>query len=297
MILKPLSITNCFDNNNDQSPNIKSHTLGGMINHKSNNSLLSCYHKKIIDLVPLKSIDNLFTNHNIVKIDENGLCENSNKNEINCGKVLFNLNINENSQISNNYLKLYNKENSNGENNTIYLSNKINPKINKSASIFSIHYNKNTNSYILTSFTDDIFFALEIWSNRNLYIEHSKRYYIQMSDIIISLKSNIVDKKITIKIFNIKNEENDNSVKNKYIFDFNKVPITIGRNNCSINIEKISISKVHLIINYDINTNLFFLRDNFSTNGSFVLMKNGKEVALEDKMFFFLEKEHFTLKR
>ena len=118
-----------------------------------------------------------------------------------------------------------------------------------------------------------------------------------MSDIIISLKSNIVDKKITIKILNMKNEENDNGVKNKYIFDFNKVPITIGRNNCSINIEKISISKVHLIINYDINTNLFFLRDNFSTNGSFVLMKNGKEVALEDKMFFFLEKEHFTLKR
>ena len=295
MILKPLSITNCFDNNNDQSPNTKSQ--GGMINHKSNNSLLSCYHKKIIHLVPLKSIDNLFTNHNIVKIDENGLCDNSNKNEINCGKVLFNLNINENSQISNNNLKLYNKENSNGENNTIYLSNKINPKINKSASIFSIHYNKNTNNYILTSFTDDIFFALEIWSNRNLYIEHSKRYYIQMSDIIISLKSNIVDKKITIKIFNIKNEENDNSVKNKYIFDFNKVPITIGRNNCSINIEKKSISKVHLIINYDINTNLFFLRDNFSTNGSFVLMKNGKEVVLEDKMFFFLEKEHFTLKR
>ena len=297
MILKPLSITNCFDNNNDQSPNIKSHTLGGMINHKSNNSLLSCYHKKIIDLVPLKSIQDLFTNHNIVKIDENGLCENSNKNEINYGKVLFNININENSQISNNYLKLDNKENSNVENNTIYLSNKINPKINKSASIFSIHYNKITNNFILTSFTDDIFFALEIWSNRNLYIEHSKRYYIQMSDIIISLKSNIVDKKITIKIFNIKNEENDNSVKNKYIFDFNKVPITIGRNNCSINIEKKSISKVHLIINYDINTNLFFLRDNFSTNGSFVLMKNGKEVVLEDKMFFFLEKEHFTLKR
>ena len=118
-----------------------------------------------------------------------------------------------------------------------------------------------------------------------------------MSDIFISLKSNYVDKKITIKILNIKNEENDNDVKNKYIFDFNKVPITIGRNNCSINIEKNSISKAHLIINYDVNINQFFLRDNFSTNGSFILLKNGKEVTLADKMFFFLEKEHFTLKR
>jgi hypothetical protein len=296
VILKPLSITNCFDNNNDQSPNIKSHTLGGMINHKSNNSLLSCYHKKIIDLVPLKSSQDLFINHNIVKIDENGLCENSNKNEINCSKVLFNINIKNNSQNNNNYLKL-DKENSNVENNIIYLSNKINSKINKSVSLFSIHYDKITNNFILTSFTDDIFFALEIWSNRNLYIEHSKRYYVQLSDIIISLKSNYVDKKITIKILNIKNEENDNAVKNKYIFDFNKVPITIGRNNCSINIEKNSISKAHLIINYDVNINQFFLRDNFSTNGSFILLKNGKEVTLADKMFFFLEKEHFTLKR
>lgn len=153
-----------------------------------------------------------------------------------------------------------------------------------------------TNNYILTSFTDDIFFALEIWSNRNLYIEHSKRYYIQMSDVIISLKSNNDDKKITIKILNLKNE-NNNEIKNKYIFDFNKAPITIGRNNCSINIEKNSISKVHLIINYDINVNQFFLRDNFSTNGSFVLLKNGKEVTLADKMFFFLGKEHFILER
>ena len=76
MILKPLAITNCYDNNNDQSPNTKSHTLGGLINHKSNNSLSSCYHKNIIDLIPLKACQDLFTNHSIVKIDENGLCEN-----------------------------------------------------------------------------------------------------------------------------------------------------------------------------------------------------------------------------
>lgn len=297
MILKPISLTNCYDNNNDQSPNTKSHTLGGIINHKSNNSLSSCYHKKIISLIPLKSSQDLFINHSVVKIDENGLSENPNKNEILSGKVLFNISTNDNSKINNNYLKLDNKENSNDEN-IIYLSNKIVPKINKSASLFSIHYNKITNNYILTSFTDDIFFALEIWSNKNLYIEHSKRYYIQMSDIIISIKSNDNDKIITIKILNLKNEKNNNNdIKNKYIFEFNKVPITIGRNNCSINIEKNSISKVHLIINYDANTNQFFLRDNFSTNGSFVLLKNEKEITLSDKMFFFLQKEHFILKR
>lgn len=297
MILKPISLTNCYDNNNDQSPNTKSHTLGGIINHKSNNSLSSCYHKKIISLIPLKSSQDLFINHSVVKIDENGLSENPNKNEILSGKVLFNISTNDNSKINNNYLKLDNKENSNDEN-IIYLSNKIVPKINKSASLFSIHYNKITNNYILTSFTDDIFFALEIWSNKNLYIENSKRYYIQMSDIIISIKSNDNDKIITIKILNLKNEKNNNNdIKNKYIFEFNKVPITIGRNNCSINIEKNSISKVHLIINYDANTNQFFLRDNFSTNGSFVLLKNEKEITLSDKMFFFLQKEHFILKR
>ena len=275
-----------------------------------NNEVSTLSNKNIINLIPLKSIQDLFTNYNVVKIDENGLCDNLNIKKAKFNKVIFNittqrdtsLNTPSNTNIlssNNNDDKNEiekNKNNLENENNnfdTVYISNKIEPKINKSLSLFCIQYNKTSNNYILTSFTDEIFFALEIWSNKNFYLENSKRYYVQLSDIIISIFPNNIDKNITIKLLNLQTEEKG---KNKYILDCNNLPITIGRNGCSININKTSISKVHLLINFDTNRNQFFIRDNFSTNGSLILLKKGKDIKLEDKMFFFLGKEHFMLK-
>ena len=275
-----------------------------------NNEVSTLSNKNIINLIPLKSIQDLFTNYNVVKIDENGLCDNLNIKKAKFNKVIFNIttqrdtslntpsNTNILSSNNNDDKNEIEKNKNNGENennnfDTVYISNKIEPKINKSLSLFCIQYNKTSNNYILTSFTDEIFFALEIWSNKNFYLENSKRYYVQLSDIIISIFPNNIDKNITIKLLNLQSEEKG---KNKYILDCNTLPITIGRNGCSININKTSISKVHLLINFDTNRNQFFIRDNFSTNGSLILLKKGKDIKLEDKMFFFLGKEHFMLK-
>jgi len=275
-----------------------------------NNEVSTLSNKNIINLIPLKSIQDLFTNYNVVKIDENGLCDNLNIKKAKFNKVIFNIttqrdtslntpsNTNILSSNNNDDKNEIEKNKNNGENennnfDTVYISNKIEPKINKSLSLFCIQYNKTSNNYILTSFTDEIFFALEIWSNKNFYLENSKRYYVQLSDIIISILPNNIDKNITIKLLNLQSEEKG---KNKYILDCNTLPITIGRNGCSININKTSISKVHLLINFDTNRNQFFIRDNFSTNGSLILLKKGKDIKLEDKMFFFLGKEHFMLK-
>ena len=275
-----------------------------------NNEVSTLSNKNIINLIPLKSIQDLFTNYNVVKIDENGLCDNLNIKKAKFNKVIFNIttqrdtslntpsNTNILSSNNNDDKNEIEKNKNNGENennnfDTVYISNKIEPKINKSLSLFCIQYNKTSNNYILTSFTDEIFFALEIWSNKNFYLENSKRYYVQLSDIIISIFPNNIDKNITIKLLNLQSEEKG---KNKYILDCNNLPITIGRNGCSININKTSISKVHLLINFDTNRNQFFIRDNFSTNGSLILLKKGKDIKLEDKMFFFLGKEHFMLK-
>ena len=257
----------------------------------------------------MKNIQDLFINYDIVKIGENGLCNNhSKKNHDN--KVIFNLYQENNSPSNANFLTSDNNEKGNGKDeneknfiitndnnnkkNIIFVNNKIEPKINKSLSLFSIQYNNSLNNFILTSLTDEIFFSLEIWSNQNFYLEHSKRYYIQIGNIVLSVTPNNLDKNIKIKILNLKNED---KIDKKYCFDINKMPIEIGRNGCSININKDSISKVHLIINFDSSNNKFFIRDNYSTNGSLIILKKGKDVILEDKMFFFLAKEHFILKR
>ena len=174
------------------------------------------------------------------------------------------------------------------------INNKIDPKLNKSISLFSIQYNNISNNYILTSLTDEVFFANQISSCRNFYLDDSKRYYIQLNETIISILPNNKEKIIKIKILNLNDKESNN---NKYSYDYNQLPITIGRNNCNININKNYISKIHLIIIFDKQLNQFCIRDNNSTNGSFILLKKGKDIKLEDKMFFFLVKELFILER
>ena len=151
-----------------------------------NNEVSTLSNKNIINLIPLKSIQDLFTNYNVVKIDENGLCDNLNIKKAKFNKVIFNIttqrdtslntpsNTNILSSNNNDDKNEIEKNKNNGENennnfDTVYISNKIEPKINKSLSLFCIQYNKTSNNYILTSFTDEIFFALEIWSNKNFY--------------------------------------------------------------------------------------------------------------------------------
>ena len=218
--------------------------------------------------------------------------------------MLFNLAQEKNSPLNWNNLTIKNEKNDNKEDNdinnniidydSIFVNNKIEPKINKPLSLFSIQYNNSLNKYVLTSLVDEIFFALEIGPNKNFYLDNSQRYYLQLTDTIISLLPNNIDKNIIIKILNINKEKND---KSKYIFEFNQLPVKIGRTGCNINIHKNYISKIHLIISYDTNINQIFIKDNYSTNGSLILLKKGKEIKLEDKMFFFLVKEDFILVR
>ena len=218
--------------------------------------------------------------------------------------MLFNLAQENNSPLNWNNLTIKNEKNDNKEDNdinnniidydSIFVNNKIEPKINKPLSLFSIQYNNSLNKYVLTSLVDEIFFALEIGPNKNFYLDNSQRYYLQLTDTIISLLPNNIDKNIIIKILNINKEKND---KSKYIFEFNQLPVKIGRTGCNINIHKNYISKIHLIISYDTNINQIFIKDNYSTNGSLILLKKGKEIKLEDKMFFFLVKEDFILVR
>ena len=243
-------------------------------------------------------------NYNIVQIDENGLCDNmKNQNNTVVFKIAQDHNspsnglllTSENNKIENNEIK--NKRIINNDfNNTdvMFVNNKIDNKIDKPLSLFFIIYNNTLNKYILTSLVDDVFLALEIKHNKNFYLDDSKRYYIQLCDTIITIVPNNTEKNVKIKILNSKDKEKNN---NKYVFDNKQLPVKIGRKGCNININNNSISKVHLIVNYDRSINQFYIKDNNSTNGSLILLKKGKDIKLEDNMFFFSEKEHFLLKR
>ena len=80
-----------------------------------------------------------------------------------------------------------------------------------------------------------------------------------------------------------------------YILDEEKIPITIGRINCTIDIKNDLISKTHITINYDKINQIYFLIDNGSTNGTQLLLNEGKTLQLNGEMIFNLGEKNFTI--
>ena len=105
---------------------------------------------------------------------------------------------------------------------------------------------------------------------------------------------NLLVGSIKMKIKIIKNEKNESILniavlfdeenaegkekKNEIIYRFNpfmdKMPVTIGRINCDINLNNISVSKLHAQIDYIYDYDEYFIIDCKSTNGTYLLLKN-----------------------
>ena len=109
-----------------------------------------------------------------------------------------------------------------------------------------------------------------------------------MGTIFLSVN---IKKSLKIKI-NIEIElENEKS--KKYVFELKDLPIKIGRSHCNINIQKSSISKLHATI--DFVNDIFFYRDEHSTNGSTLLIKEDDFLKIRKSMNFKLEDIPFVI--
>ena len=124
--------------------------------------------------------------------------------------------------------------------------------------------------------------------NNKLALEYDKDHYLILGSIFLSIN---IKKSLKIKI-NIEIElENEKS--QKYTFEIKDLPIKIGRSNCNINIPKPSVSKLHSSIDYENDT--FFYKDEKSTNGSTLLIKEDDFLKLKGKMSFKLEDMSFNV--
>ena len=86
-------------------------------------------------------------------------------------------------------------------------------------------------------------------------------------------------------------------MKEKEVYSFNnkQCPITIGRVNAQVIIKNESVSKAHVTIDYDKVNDKYFIVDNGSTNGSQLLLHEGKSIFLEGTMSFVLGNKQFKI--
>lgn len=234
--------------------------------------------EKILEISPPINFPNLFLNYKNIIIDEYGL-EGTSDNFI--GKKIF-FGINKSENKNNNF---------NHVNDVIINEEIIKTNLNKTIPLFYIFFEQRIKHYLLKSLSKGVYFSLSINSYSQILLDIKHKNYFKIGNIVLSISINKKERNINIKLKkgkDIKNEMN-------YDFNFDKFPILIGRINCTIDIDNDLISKNHICINYDNNNDIFFLVDNGSTNGTQLLLNEGKIIQLCGEMKFNLGEKQFKI--
>ena len=178
-------------------------------------------------------------------------------------------NINENIETNNTLKKCVDEENS--------------------TRVFKVMYDKENDEYQLIYLNHSILLYYQI--QNKLILEKKKKYYIILDQVFLNIlikeKKN-KQYKVCIKVDN-KNESK------KYFFDKEDTPIKIGRIDCNINVDLKSISKFHCYIDYSTDKDYFFFQDNYSKNGSLLLVKEDDAIPIKGKMKFKLDTSFFQI--
>ena len=218
----------------------------------------------------LKITGELFLNKKLL-IDKYGL-KHSKKKEVNC---VTSFGISE--QENNLYDYIF-------DNNIISKISKNN-KYNK-GKVFEILLDKNEKKYML--FYSHNSFLLYYKINNKINLELDRDYFIILGKVFMTI--NIINSK-KLKIYiEVKNE---NEKTKKYSFEMKDIPIKIGKENCNINIPKLSLSNINSYINYDKGS--FWYHDENSKNGSTLVIKEDDFLKIEGKMNFKLEDIPFVI--
>jgi hypothetical protein len=245
--------------------------------------------------------NNKNNNQNINKINKFTSMKNNQKKKIQSISSLSS--VNNNSIINKNYIdiklnlpynKVLKKLNQNPNNNINNNDNIV---------LFILKYDTNLDMFQLTSTVDDI--PVELFLNYNYPLRFQQNYNILVGGVRIDLKVIKNDKNESILNVIVLNdedkEENKNgNTKNDIIYRFNpfidRMPITIGRINCDISLNNISVSKLHAQIDYIYDYDEFFLTDCKSTNGTYFLLKSPlNSIYIKRELHFKLFESKFKI--
>lgn len=162
---------------------------------------------------------------------------------------------------------------------------------NKKFPLFFIAYDIDKKHYYLQSLTKEIFLSYLLVPFQQFTLYLNVKYLFKIGKVNFSLIIKESTKLIEIKV----KKNSANKEEKKYMFIPSQCPITIGRVNSTINIKCDSLSKSHIMFDYDKHFDRFFIIDNDSTNGSQLLLKDGKWIILTGEMRFNLGTKQFII--
>ena len=157
--------------------------------------------------------------------------------------------------------------------------------------VFQIYYNKKIKDYILYFLNRNIILYYKI--NNFIYFDINKEYYLILGNVFMTI--NVKRQTPVEKVIHVQIETENNENPQKKSFSQNQVPIKIGRSNCEITINKTCVSKLHGIINFSVNSQMFYYKDTGSTNGTTLLIRENDNIRLKGEMNFKLDDVPFKI--
>ena len=181
-----------------------------------------------------------------------------------------------------------------------YNSNEINDT--STSRVFDITFSKKTRDYVFYMIHNSLIVYYTISSS--VYFEQDKDYIMLIGNVFATFVVKKIENNKRVINIEIENDEiNNNSLvqsnnngNETYSFEESECPITIGRINSKIIINKPSISKNHAVIEFSKSLNKFYYKDLKSTNGSILLLKDDDTLIIKGEMNFKLENVPFKIK-
>ena len=181
-----------------------------------------------------------------------------------------------------------------------YNSSEINDS--STSRVFDITFSKRTRDYVFYMIHNSLIVYYTISSS--VYFEQDKDYIMLIGNVFATFVVKKIENNKRVINIEIENDEiNNNSLvqsnnngNETYSFEESETPITIGRINSKITINKPSISKNHAVIEFSKSLNKFYYKDLKSTNGSILLLKDDDTLIIKGEMNFKLENVPFKIK-
>ena len=175
----------------------------------------------------------------------------------------------------------------NGYINDFIINLKNNDLGNMNISIFSIEFEKCHEKFLLKRLSKKVKVFLSAIQGIELVKEKEHCFYVGKVKLKIKLlneSDNDVDGggnskcKLVIKVKKDKNDWQEQT--------FTSFPVTIGRSSGAVIIKNNSISKVHAVIDYNKEYEIYYIKDMQSTNGTYKSIHHEDHVAIKDEMVF-----------
>ena len=166
----------------------------------------------------------------------------------------------------------------------------VNNAINDSKRLFEIVYDKNENLFVLNFLHKTLSLQRLITNEYEYYFEYFKNSTLIIGEFTLTVHPKKFNDKHTVEI-SVLFEGNVNT----YSFIEYSMPITIGRKNCTIILKHDNISKVHAFIFYSIEKEKFYIKDNFSTNKTYLLLKEGDSFLIDNQCECKVEDTKFKI--